>query len=128
MNLKNEESSTEEITLELEEENEIMDYEFKYSNTKKEKSRIVKSVGYIFESEIFGNIEELELKVESMITKVKRGHYSCSHCGRDFGNKKSHIKEHIETHINGLVFKCKLCQHKTKNRATFRGHNKYHHK
>ena len=56
----------------------------------------------------FGNVEDVP---KSQITK-----------------KKSHIKEHVESHIEGLSFPCQSCGKKCRSRQALRFHHQYYQK
>ena len=46
-------------------------------------------------------------KIETMIIKQADG-YSCTNCGY-ISKNTSHMKEHVEKHIEGLEYPCNLC-------------------
>ena len=57
-----------------------------------------------------------------------RGQYVCKLCGKT-SNLSRNLKNHIETHMEGLEFQCKLCEKKCKTRAMLAMHvSKYHKK
>ena len=77
-----------------------------------------------------GGLEELDLKVKSMMTKIKSTEqngkqipaYICKVCGRE--GRTTEIKNHIErNHLEGVSVPCTLCD------KTFRSRNAmYQHK
>ena len=68
--------------------------------------------------------EEFMKKIKSFITKTENS-FECTLCGktaRHLGN----LKLHVETHMEGLAFDCKLCKETFKTRHAFYNHNKTH--
>ena len=62
-----------------------------------------------------------EEKIESLLTKTDSGTWECKECHLE-NKRKSHIKEHVETHIEGLEQRCTVCLKIFKNRPTLRTH------
>ena len=57
-----------------------------------------------------------------------RGQYVCKLCGKT-STLSRNLKNHIETHMEGLEFQCKMCEKKCKTRAMLYMHvSKYHRK
>ena len=57
-----------------------------------------------------------------------RGQYVCKLCGKT-STLSRNLKNHIETHMEGLEFQCKMCEKKCKTRAMLYMHvTKYHRK
>ena len=54
------------------------------------------------------NPEELKIKIEQMYTRNSDNSFTCNTC-RKSTRKISHIKEHVEGHIEGLSFTCHIC-------------------
>ena len=68
--------------------------------------------------------EEFIKKIKSFIRKIGNS-FECTLCGktaRYLGN----LKLHVETHIEGLAFDCKLCKETFKTRHSYYQHNKIH--
>ena len=59
-------------------------------------------------------------KIETMIEKRADG-YSCTNCGYIWKNT-SHMKEHVEKHIEGLEYPCNLCNKIFRSSNSFRVH------
>ena len=79
----------------------------------------------IFQSEKFENIEELDIEIEKRLEKQADGKWMCLTCGRIYKNK-GHLKEHVETHIDGLKFPCQNCDKVLRSRNTLRSHRNAH--
>ena len=75
----------------------------------------------IFQSEKFENIEELDIEIEKRLEKQADGKWMCLTCGRIYKNK-GHLKEHVETHIDGLKFPCQNCDKILRSRNNLRSH------
>ena len=67
------------------------------------------------------DIEQLLLKISEMTEKVD-GVYTCTVCGKA-AKDKTNLGKHIETHIEGLSFSCKMCQKVFRSRDVLRKHN-----
>jgi len=62
----------------------------------------------------------LDEHIQKQIVKVQGGH-QCLICGK-FSRNISHLKEHIETHIDGLIFPCNFCESVSRSRKGSRLH------
>jgi len=96
------------------EESEAIADDFSADNTFVEKSSL----------EVKFNPEEtrkLEERIESLLMKTESGIWECKQCNLS-AKRKSHVKEHVETHIEGFEQNCYLCSRIFKNRATLRTH------
>ena len=54
------------------------------------------------------SIEELNQKIAENLGKDENGKHCCNICGQT-SKHSGHIKEHIETHFEGLSFPCPQC-------------------
>jgi len=68
----------------------------------------------------FHSIEDLDSQIQQQILRTEEG-YKCLVCNK-IDRRKSHIKEHVETHIEGLSFDCKFCGKKMASRSSLRRH------
>ena len=68
------------------------------------------------------SLDELDQKVEDSYTKVGPGCYTCNYCVKSFKDR-SHMKEHVEKHIEGLSFPCTMCDTILRSRPSLRIHN-----
>ena len=70
--------------------------------------------------------EEAEITANEMIEKIDGGH-KCTSCG--YTSKfRSAVKTHIESHLEGLEFKCKICDKVYKTKKSFHAHNSSYHR
>ena len=67
------------------------------------------------------SIEELDSTIEKNFEKDIEGYFCCKICGKK-DKKKFNIREHIETHIEGLSFPCNQCEHVSRSRQGIRKH------
>ena len=88
-------------------------------------NRAVKPVISVKSSDIH-SLEELDQKVEESFSKDSNGFYTCHYCEKSI-KKMCHIKEHVETHFEGLSFPCKFCDTILRSRVSLRMHNKRQH-
>jgi len=77
------------------------------------------------------DIQELEEKVKSLMSKSENIHNGCrasrcTTCGKEGGNGA--IKDHIEAnHLEGVSLPCKFCEKTFRSRAGLRQHTNKHH-
>lgn len=64
--------------------------------------------------------EELDIQVQQLIVK-KDGLWECKICGKT-SLYKNHMKQHTETHIEGVSHACQICKKTFANRHNLRGH------
>ena len=74
------------------------------------------------------NISEVNEQIEQNIIKNLDGMFSCKICGQT-SKKTTNIRNHIETHIEGLSFNCPMCEKTFRSRPSLlmhkhRNHNK----
>ena len=72
-------------------------------------------------SESFSDISELEQTIEQNLLRDDDGMFRCAMCSKITKNR-GHLKEHIETHIEGLSFPCQYCLKPCRTRASLRVH------
>ena len=93
-------------------------------------ANISKSDSYTVRTENLTDNEthsKLEKRLTELTDKIE-GIYSCKVCGKT-AKSKTHVRNHIEIHIEGLSFPCALCDgtFKSKTRHALRCHmNRYH--
>ena len=67
----------------------------------------------------------LNAQIENNITKTTNTEgltgYQCTTCNK-FSKNKQNLKKHVEIHMEGLSFPCKLCDRTYKTRNTFHSH------
>ena len=81
----------------------------------------------IINSEEFTNIEELDAKILEHIEKTVNGNWMCNICEKNM-RFKSHAKEHVEIHFDGLSFQCQQCNFVCRSRHALRIHTTLNHK
>ena len=63
-----------------------------------------------------------ERKIESLITQsVENKSFQCKVCHMEYA-RRSHMVEHVETHIEGFMFACNSCSETFPNRPRLRKH------
>ena len=72
------------------------------------------------------SLEELDQKVAESYSRNSDGLFGCHYCAKSFKHS-GHIKEHVETHIEGLSFPCNFCDAILRSRNSFRLHTKRQH-
>ena len=71
----------------------------------------------------FQSIDELNEKIKDCYYRNAEGILTCRFCSRTF-RQTVHIKEHVEIHIEGLVFPCNVCESIFTTRNVLRSHLK----
>ena len=72
------------------------------------------------------NMAKVDAKIMEYVVKNQDGSYSCGMCGKNAG-KLSHIKSHVETHMEGLSFPCQSCDKTFRSRNSLSIHiTRYH--
>ena len=77
-------------------------------------------------SEKFETIEQLDKKIEECYERKAYNHFLCLICGH-ISKVSSHVKQHIETHFEGLSFPCEYCERVLNTRHNLRSHTRRHH-
>ena len=101
------------------------------SNTLKPFSEQKNSSEFAFKEIYEGKIpmnenSDLDLQILEMIEKSDVG-WKCKLCGKT-SQDKSHIREHAETHIEGMSHVCHICNKHFSHRSSLRKHIKIHSK
>ena len=68
--------------------------------------------------------EDLAEKIKSLIRSTGQA-WECTLCGKN-SSYLGNIKMHVEVHIEGLVFDCKICPATFKTRHSYSKHNAVH--
>ena len=68
------------------------------------------------------NTEEIDQKIEEYLVRADDGSYSCGVCGKAGVLKKSDMKKHVETHMEGLSFPCQSCDKTFRSRHVLANH------
>ena len=68
------------------------------------------------------SIEQLDEKINEYIEKDSEGRYKCGFCGKSPFKWRIHLKNHIETHMEGLQFPCSHCPSILRSRNSFEKH------
>jgi len=84
---------------------------------------ISKSISLI--SGDFNNIRELDNKIEENINRDVDGMFKCNMCPK-VNRNKGHMREHVESHIDGLSFPCQHCDKTFRSRNSLRKHSYKH--
>ena len=80
----------------------------------------------VLKSSNIQSLEELDQKVKESYFKGSDGSYVCHHCAKS-SKFITNIKEHVETHFEGLEFPCTLCDTILRKRNSLRHHIKRQH-
>ena len=73
-------------------------------------------------------IEEVEAKLRENIVKDEDGTFSCKLCGKSGVKHSRNMKNHVETHMEGLAFPCQICGKTFRSRHILNNHKYSDHK
>jgi len=73
------------------------------------------------ESSDFSSIEELDLHIQQKILQTSTGGQQCKVCQKVMATPNQ-MKYHVETHLQGVAFRCDVCGKKSRSRNTLRQH------
>ena len=79
---------------------------------------------------------EVESMIENNLEQLEGGNFRCKICGKDSSGmtktQKNHLKgnmkNHVETHIEGLSYSCQLCGKTFRSKNSFSSHKSIYHK
>ena len=69
----------------------------------------------------FNKNQDLDIQIEELIEKQGQGLWKCRVCGK-IAKNKSKIKNHAETHIEGMSHACHICSKTYPNRPALKSH------
>ena len=76
-------------------------------------------------------LEKLDEKIDEQIERDLDGNFKCKICGKISSGSskfKVNMKNHIETHFEGLAFPCSICSVVLRSRASFAMHKSKKHR
>ena len=70
------------------------------------------------------SVEDLQVKIDSLLERDMDGEYRCTVCGKTNkgSDAKKNMKQHIETHFEGVSHPCNQCEKVTRSRHSLRMH------
>merc|ERR1712098_19372 len=68
------------------------------------------------------SLDEIEQKIAEYVGKNENNDYICNLCGKVGGNRIRNIKNHIETHLEGISFSCGRCGKNFRSRNALNTH------
>ena len=73
------------------------------------------------------DINEIEEKVNQYVDKLDSKRFKCTICGKE-ASRSRNLKNHIETHLEGLSFPCDSCGKTFRSRNSLNCHSTKYHK
>ena len=64
----------------------------------------------------------MEQKVTEYLGRNENGDYVCKFCGKDGVKHIRNMKNHIETHLEGISFPCSICGKQFRSRNSLNSH------
>ena len=95
----------------------------KSSTVKTETSAIVN-----IDEDTASNIEEIDAKIAEYIIRTNDNFYSCKFCGKSGVKARKDMKNHVETHLEGLSFPCQHCGKTFRSRTSLQKHKLRQHR
>ena len=74
------------------------------------------------------NTAEIDEKIAEYLVRAEDGTYSCGVCGKAGDNKRQNMRNHVETHIEGLSFPCQSCDKTFRSRHALACHKSSYHR
>ena len=74
------------------------------------------------------SVDEIEQKVTEHLGKNENGDYTCNLCGKIGGKIITNMKNHIETHLEGISFPCSICERQLRSRNSMNNHKTVFHR
>ena len=74
------------------------------------------------------NTEEIDKMLNEYIIRGENGLYSCGYCGKSGDRKAYNMRNHVETHMEGLSFPCQSCDKTFRSRNSLSIHNTRYHR
>ena len=75
-------------------------------------------------------MSEIDAKLMENLEPMDDGHFRCTICGKDSfgigktGDRKNKMKNHVETHIEGLSYPCQICGKECRSRQSLADHKR----
>ena len=98
-----------------------------YSNSQVKRSRLVKTEAETraivnIDVDTASNIDEIEARISENVLKNYDGTFSCKLCGKSGVKQRINMKNHVETHLEGLAFPCQNCGNTFRSRNSLNKH------
>ena len=108
-------------------ESEAVDFrDIKSESTKRPRQSASSSIAVA--GSFTGNTSEINEKTEAYLLRGEDGLYSCGVCGKTGDKSKRNMRNHVETHIDGLSFPCQSCDKIFRSRNSLNVHKSIFHR
>ena len=74
------------------------------------------------------SVDDVEERVIELLIKNDDGTFGCRHCGKSGTKLSRNMKNHIETHLDGISFTCSVCGKNFRSRNSLNNHRTLFHK
>jgi len=104
------------------EENYFTETETKKKENVIRKPRKLSQATMVAKNSAVANTEEIDQKIGEYVIRGEDGIYSCGYCGKAGDRNIVHMRNHVETHMEGLSFPCQSCDKKFRTRNALNIH------
>ena len=100
--------------------------------TKVPRQKITKPANQRAPSEL-QDMNEINEKINQFLEECSDGSFKCTYCNkgsnpiRNKAQQRQNIQQHIETHLDGLSYRCPICQTVTRSSSALRMHRRRNH-
>ena len=96
------------------------DNQLKRPTVKKDTTRTLSLYG--------GDVNDINEQADELIETLPNGFLKCKHCGKEKRVSRRDMRNHAETHLEGLSFDCQLCGRTFRSRNSLKSHRSQTHK
>ena len=75
---------------------------------------------------ISSNVNDVEEQINQYMEKLGPENYACKMCGKT-ATKTTNIRNHIETHLEGISYPCPICFKSFRSKNSFNNHKSVYH-
>ena len=74
------------------------------------------------------DVNDINQQADELIETLPGGIFRCRHCGKEKKVQRRDMRNHVETHLEGLSFDCQICGKTFRSRNSLKSHKSIYHK